>query len=582
MLLSVVLPCFNESDGIAAAVATALEAARTAADAGDVTAWEIVVVDDGSIDDTAAILASLASQDPAVRVVTHPVNRGLGATIRSGLAATDGDVVLYTDADLPCDLVEDLAKALRLMRVYDADVVAAYRHDRTSEGPRRAIYSVVYNVFVRTAFGLRVRDVNFAFKLMRRRVVDAAALTSEGSFIDVEMLVQAHRAGFKTIQFGVDYFPRTRGISTLSSAGTVATILREMVTVGRRMRPPRQDGPVRPEGDVGTARPEDGVGTASTEGDVGTARPEGRMTVGRLRRQGVARRAPGEARAAADIPERRPLVVNADDYGLTAGVSRGILEAHARGIVTSTSVLVLGGGFAQAAGWLAEVGSLDVGIHLAAVGEDPPLLSAREVPSLVDRRGRLRTSWRSFLPAASRGAIDVEDLEREFAAQIEAARDRGLVLSHVDTHQHLHLWPLVSQVVVRLAQVEGIRAMRVPRSAAPLKRVGINRLADRLATQASAAGLASPDWAAGLDEAGRMHGRRFVDALQVVSAAGHGSAELGCHPGRAADARATYTWGYEWERELEWLTSREARDAVERAGFHLTGYRSLPSPVPVA
>jgi hypothetical protein len=157
------------------------------------------------------------------------------------------------------------------------------------------------------------------------------------------------------------------------------------------------------------------------------------------------------------------------------------------------------------------------------------------------------------------------------------------VLTHVDTHQHLHLWPSVSEVVVRLAQVEGIRAVRVPRSAAPLKRLGINRLADRLSAQASVAGLASPDWAAGLDEAGRMHGRRFTEALRIVSATAHASAELGCHPGRADDARATYTWGYEWERELEWLTSSEARAAVEQAGFppHGVPLPALPSPRPV-
>ncbi|MDQ3384523.1 MAG: ChbG/HpnK family deacetylase [Actinomycetota bacterium] len=529
MLLSVVLPCFNEAEGIAAAVATAGEAARVAAAAGDVTAWEVVVVDDGSTDDTATILAALASEDPTLRVVTSPVNRGLGATIRAGLAAATGDVVLYTDADLPCDLVQDLAKALRLMRVYDADVVAAYRHDRTSEGPRRAVYSVVYNVFVRTVFKLRLRDVNFAFKLMRRCVVDAVDLASEGSFIDVELLLQAERAGFKIIQFGVDYFPRTRGISTLSSAGTVATIVREMATVGRSAArdatPPLVDG-----------------GGAA----------------------------------------RRPLVVNADDYGLTAGVSRGILQAHVQGIVTSTSVLVLGRGFEESSRWLADVASLEAGIHLAAVGEDPPILSAREVPSLVDRRGRLRTSWRSFLSAACRGGIDVDDLEREFAAQLEAARGSGLVLSHVDTHQHLHLWPSVSEVVVRLARANGIGAIRVPRSAAPLKKVGINRLADSLTAKATAAGLATPAWAAGLDEAGQMHGLRFVNALRLVSAGAHGSAEIGCHPGHAADARATYRWGYDWDDELAWLTSADARAAVDRAGFFLAGYRSLPSPVPSA
>lgn len=528
MLLSVVLPCWNEAEGIDAAIATASEAARAAARSGDVTAWEIVVVDDGSVDETAEVVGRAASTDPAVRLVTHTRNRGLGAAIRSGLTAARGDLVLYTDADLPCDLVEDLGKALRLLRVYEADVVAAYRHDRTGEGPRRAIYSVLYNSFVRTAFRLRVRDVNFAFKLMRRQVVDALQLSSEGSFIDVELLVQAQRRGFKIVQFGVDYFPRTRGVSTLSSASTVTTMVREMATVGRAMRP-------RP-----TAAPA----------------PGGETT--------------------------RRLVVTADDYGLTEGISRGIVKAHTEGIVTSTSVLVLGRAFREASRWLADVGTLDAGIHLAAVGEDPPLLSAREIPSLVDRRGRLRPSWRSFLSAACRGGVDVDDLEREFSAQIEALRATGVVISHVDTHQHLHLWPSVREVVVGLATVYGIGAIRVPRSADPLKGVGINRLADHLQARASVAGLSSPDWAAGLDEAGRMHGQRFVQVLERASAAGHQSAEIGCHPGHAADARAHYRWGYDWDLELEWLTSTAARTAVERTGFVLAGYSSLPVPRPVA
>ncbi|HEX7094516.1 MAG TPA: ChbG/HpnK family deacetylase, partial [Acidimicrobiales bacterium] len=86
---------------------------------------------------------------------------------------------------------------------------------------------------------------------------------------------------------------------------------------------------------------------------------------------------------------RRLLIVNADDYGLTAAVSAGILRAHRNGIVTSTSVLALAPGFRQSAAWLLDEPSLGVGAHLALVGEDPPLLSAREIPTLVDRRGRL-------------------------------------------------------------------------------------------------------------------------------------------------------------------------------------------------
>jgi hypothetical protein len=122
----------------------------------------------------------------------------------------------------------DTAKAVRLLRVYDADIVSAYRFDRTGEGPRRMVYSHAYNQLVRSMFGLRVRDVNFAFKLVRRCVLDNMELVSEGSFIDVELLVRAHRLGYHIIQFGVDYFPRSRGVSTLSSNAVIARIVREL------------------------------------------------------------------------------------------------------------------------------------------------------------------------------------------------------------------------------------------------------------------------------------------------------------------------------------------------------------------
>jgi hypothetical protein len=123
----------------------------------------------------------------------------------------------------------ELHKAVRLMRVYDADIVSAYRFDRTGEGVRRLLYSYVYNHLVQAAFGLRLRDMNFAFKVVRRTVLDHVELKSEGSFIDVELLARAQRLGFHIVQFGVDYFPRTRGISTLSSNAVIVKILREMV-----------------------------------------------------------------------------------------------------------------------------------------------------------------------------------------------------------------------------------------------------------------------------------------------------------------------------------------------------------------
>ena len=170
----------------------------------------------------------MAGEDPRIRVVHHPVNRKLGGSLKTGFAEATGELVLYTDADLPFDMAE-LSKAVRLLRLYDADIVSAYRFDRTGEGPRRLVYSYAYNHLIQLLFGLRLRDMNFSFKLCRRAVFDHIELKSEGSFIDVELLARAQRLGYEIVQFGVDYFPRTRGISTLSSNAVILHLLREML-----------------------------------------------------------------------------------------------------------------------------------------------------------------------------------------------------------------------------------------------------------------------------------------------------------------------------------------------------------------
>jgi glycosyltransferase involved in cell wall biosynthesis len=168
-------------------------------------------------------------------VVHHPKNRKLGGSIKTGFATATGDLVLYTDADLPFDLYE-LQKACRLMRHYEADVVSAYRLDRTGEGYVRTVYSFFYNALVRIFFGVKMRDINFAFKLCRRQIFDHVQLKSEGSFIDAELVISAKKYGYQIIQFGVDYFPRTRGVSTLSSPSVIAKILREMWQLRRELR----------------------------------------------------------------------------------------------------------------------------------------------------------------------------------------------------------------------------------------------------------------------------------------------------------------------------------------------------------
>ena len=225
--LSIFYPMWNEEEYVERALTAERRACEQLIRTGDIGDYELIVVDDASTDRTAEIADRLSAEDPRVHVVHHARNRKLGGAIKTGFATATGDVILYTDADLPFDMAE-LPRAVRLLREYDADIVSAYRFDRTGEGYLRSIYTFVYNLLIRTLFDVKARDINFAFKLCRGRVFDHVELRSEGSFIDAELVIRATRLGYEMLQFGVDYFPRTRGESTLSSPSVITTILKEM------------------------------------------------------------------------------------------------------------------------------------------------------------------------------------------------------------------------------------------------------------------------------------------------------------------------------------------------------------------
>ncbi len=273
--------------------------------------------------------------------------------------------------------------------------------------------------------------------------------------------------------------------------------------------------------------------------------------------------------------------MSADDYGLTDKVSRAILRAHRGGIVTSTSVLVLAPAFDRSVRWLSEVPRLGVGAHLAAIGEDPPLLSAAEIPTLVDRRGRLRGGWRQFVPLLTGGRIDPADLRREFAAQLERITAAGVAVDHLDTHQDLHRWPLVRDVVLDLAERHGIPAVRVCRSFMHSPSgITLRRMARGLEKRARSRGIAYPLASAGADESGRLDLPAAIRALHRLAATRADSAELVTHPGGPDDPdRARYAWGYRWDDELTALTSGTVRHAVKEYGFVLGTFADLTPPV---
>ena len=230
--LSLFLPAWNEEDYVERAVGRAMKVLQRLTDD-----WEIIIVNDASTDHTQEIAEALAAKHRQIRIVTHEKNLKLGGSMKSGMAASTKEIVIYSDIDLPFDL-DEIERALHLMEYLEADMICAFRFDRTSEGPKRIVYSYVYNLLISALFGTAIKDINFSFKVIHRRVLEAIELKAEGSFVDAELVVKAVRKGFRVFQMGVDYFPRTRGISTLSSPAVIAKMVQELVLLYSDVRHP--------------------------------------------------------------------------------------------------------------------------------------------------------------------------------------------------------------------------------------------------------------------------------------------------------------------------------------------------------
>ncbi|RJP80629.1 MAG: glycosyltransferase family 2 protein [Candidatus Zixiibacteriota bacterium] len=217
--VSVFLPAYNEEENIERAVKNSVAVLREITDD-----WEVIVVNDASRDRTGEIAEQLCREIPGVRVVHHEKNTRLGGALRTGFSNATKQLVFYTDADNPIDM-NDLKRAVPLMA--DADFVTGYRLNR-EEPLKRKVYSRCYNWLIRLLFGLKVRDVNFSFKLVKREVLQKARLRSMGSFIDAELLIEARKYGFRIREMGVKYYPRTLGESTLATPGVILKILDEL------------------------------------------------------------------------------------------------------------------------------------------------------------------------------------------------------------------------------------------------------------------------------------------------------------------------------------------------------------------
>jgi hopanoid biosynthesis associated protein HpnK len=289
----------------------------------------------------------------------------------------------------------------------------------------------------------------------------------------------------------------------------------------------------------------------------------------------------------------RRLIVNADDFGFTAGVNRAIVEAHTHGIVTSSTLMANGRAFEDAVCLAKSVPRLSVGCHVVLI-DGEPVLDAKLLPSITSAHStgdRFRDRLQFFAARALAGRLDSGEIEAEASAQIRKLQSAGVGVSHLDTHKHTHLFPAVLRPLLRAARACGVRAIRNPfgprkplKSSELLARPSLwtryaevrilRTLASTFRDSARREDLLTPDGTLGIVVTGALDEQLFGGIAAIVP---EGTWEFVCHPGyndddlKAAKTRLRASR----ENELRVLTMPQARELLLRQGIDLISYREL-------
>lgn len=276
-------------------------------------------------------------------------------------------------------------------------------------------------------------------------------------------------------------------------------------------------------------------------------------------------------------------MVNADDFGLSPGINRGILESACRGHVSSVSLCVNGRAYGEALALIRENPSLDVGLHIVLVGERPVSRPDR-VKTLVDQKGDLHKDAAVFLFRYLTRRIDMRDIESEIIAQFQKARGAGINISHVDSHQHLHMLPGIMGITVRICEryrVPFVRTTYCPVGrhllSAGKKRIlvqlALNKLSALARKKIKSHGLRTVDFSSGALYSGALNEKLFS---AFISSLGNGITEIISHPAwSGASIAGQYRKRGYGEGEHEFLVSDKPGLYMQRNGIILSGFSGL-------
>ena len=282
----------------------------------------------------------------------------------------------------------------------------------------------------------------------------------------------------------------------------------------------------------------------------------------------------------------KKLIVNADDFGIHSAVNKGVCRGFESGILTSTSLMAGGAAFDEAVHLARDLDGIGIGIHLTLVGGLPTVLPPEEVPSLTWENRRLCTDYVELIKRDMNGLVLMDDVYREWDAQIQKILDTGLPVTHIDGHQHMHMWNHFFPIALTLAKKYHISCMRVPDEKiffgfTPTPK-GLFRFAAKNSLSFMArshrhalkeAGIQTNDHFWGMMYGGHFYEHRMISILHRM---GDGVSEIMCHP--SADAAAmerTFHWGYEGEEELKSLTSASVRNVLNERKIQLVSYQEL-------